>query len=439
MLRPFAAVAPLLALIVAGWSAIPAAQAPAPAEATSALARTVINDLATREFARVVARFDAKMAAALPEDKLAATWTQIVSQVGAFKAVSDVAVDAVGEYRRANATTVFEKGSLLLILVFDSSQKIAGFSAKPAVSVEWTPPSYANPPAFDERELTIGDAFPLPATLSMPKGNGPFPGVVLVHGSGPNDRDETLGANKVFKDLAWGLASQGIAVLRYDKRTLVHPARVSQMTAFTARDEVDEDARLAAAALAATAGVDARRVFVLGHSLGGTLAPRIASGNAGIAGVIIMAGATRSIEDALLDQMRYLKADPQTIAAAEASAQRIRDPGLAPGDVVEFLGGRIPGSYWLDLRAYQPVDVAASLTIPILILQGERDYQVTTVDFNTWSAGLKGRANVTTKLYPTLNHLFIAGAGPSRPEEYIQAGHVDAEVVSDIVAFVKRR
>jgi dienelactone hydrolase len=415
-----------------------AAQQP-PAVDAGALARSVIAELAAREFSKVAARFDQKMSAALPEPKLAAVWDQIVNQAGALKAVIEVAVDEVGAYRRANATTEFEKGPLLLILVFDAQQRIAGFSAKPAASsAAWTPPAYADPATFEERDLVVGDTFPLPATLSVPRGAGPFPGVVLVHGSGPQDRDTTIGPNKVFKDIAWGLATQGIAVLRYEKRTAAHPARVAQIAGLTVNDEVIEDARLAAGVLARSDRVDPKRVCLLGHSLGGTLAARIAAGDARFAGLIIMAGATRPIEDAMLDQMRYLKVDAQTIAAADAAARQIRSADLKPEDRVSLLGSVTPGSYWLDLRAYRPAQAAAALDLPMLILQGGRDYQVTTADFDGWAQALKGKPNVALKQYPALNHLFIAGGGPSRPEEYLQPGHVDSEVLTDIVAFINR-
>jgi hypothetical protein len=107
-----------------------------------------------------------------------------------------------------------------------------------ALPAAYQSPTYAVPAAFREQELIIGQGgeWPLPATLTMPAaGKGPFPAVVLVHGSGPNDRDETLGPNKPFRDLAWGLATQGIAVLRYEKRTREHAAKIAALPAFTVK------------------------------------------------------------------------------------------------------------------------------------------------------------------------------------------------------------
>ena len=95
--------------------------------------------------------------------------------------------------------------------------------------------------------------------------------------------------------------------------------------------------------------------------------------------------------------------------------------------------------YWADLNAYDPVAAAATLTIPMLILQGERDYQVTVEDFNRFQLALSAHQNVACHLLPRLNHLFISGVGRSTPSEYEMAGHVDVEAIELIAAFVLAR
>ena len=132
--------------------------------------------------------------------------------------------------------------------------------------------------------------------------------MVLVHGSGPNDRDETIGANKPFRDLAWGLATRSIAVLRYEKRTKQYPGKLmaTGVGQFTAQEESIDDALSAVGQLRGTEGIDPKRIFVLGHSLGGTLAPRIGQADPKITGLIIMAGSTRPLEDMVVEQTRYL-------------------------------------------------------------------------------------------------------------------------------------
>jgi alpha-beta hydrolase superfamily lysophospholipase len=266
----------------------------------------------------------------------------------------------------------------------------------------------------------------------------------LVHGSGPGDRDQTIGPNKPFRDLALGLASRGVAVLRYDKRTRAHGGKMASLPQLTVKEEVIDDVIAAVKLLRAAEGIDPKRIFVAGHSLGGMLVPRIAAAaGAEVSGVIILAGAVRSLEQSIADQTRYLALADGKIApdeqplVDEAAALVGRVKTLKDGDPpISFAGISAPASYWLDLRDYNPPTEAQKLKVPMLVLQGERDYQVTMEDFAKWKAAVGSRAAVTLKSYPGLNHLFMAGAGPSVPAEYMTAGHVAEEVVRDIGSWV---
>jgi len=271
--------------------------------------------------------------------------------------------------------------------------------------------------------------------------------VVLVHGSGPNDRDETIGPNKPFRDLAWGLASQGIAVLRYEKRTKQHAAKFTEdvLVKLTAQEETVDDALAAVALLRQTKGIDPSRVYVLGHSLGGYLLPRIGSADPRIAGLISLAGPTRPLEDISLEQITYITGldgtpTPEEQAGLDQLADqvaRVKDPGLSAATSAADLPLGIPASYWLDLRGYSPADAAKELQAPMLILQGERDYQVTTADFEGWQSALASRSDVQFKLYPELNHIFVAGEAKSTPAEYNVEGHVAEQVITDIAEWIK--
>jgi uncharacterized protein len=282
--------------------------------------------------------------------------------------------------------------------------------------------------------------------LCVPVGDGPFPAVVLLQGSGPHDEDETIGPNKPLKDVAWGLASHGIVVFRYMKRTQKYGAKSSEDPAkLTVEDETMSDARAAVALLAKQKKVDPRRLFLVGHSLGAYLEPRIALSDAQITGIVMLAANTRPLEELVVDQVHYIlergpapTADEQKQAAAiEEAVKRIESPDLKPGDTVNLLGSFLPASYWLDLRQYSPTATAQALKIPILILQGGRDFQVApATNFEQWKTALSRDSNVTLKFYPTLNHLFMAGTGASLPQEYETPGHVDEQVIADISAWI---
>jgi dienelactone hydrolase len=418
-----------------------------PAPNYEAMARLIIAELAERQFDKVVAQYDERLAAALPLDKLTAAWNSIIAQVGAFQSITAVEQEERFGYHIVYATCSFAKDKTILALAFDAKGKFGSFSMAPLSSrMPWTAPDYAKPEKFEERNVTVRTgSWELPGTLTLPKGAGPFPAVVLVHGSGPNDQDETVGGSKTFKDLAWGLASRGVAVLRYTKRTRKYGARSGEdLNAFTAKEETIDDARTAVALLAGMPEINPKQIFIAGHSLGAYLGPRIASGDAQVAGLILMAGNTRPLEDLVVEQVRYearLKGEvtpeaQKQIDAAEASAKEFRNPDLKPGMAVDLLGSKLPASYVLDLRNYHPAETAATLKIPIYILQGGRDYQVRPADFEGWRKALGLKLTVRLKLYPELNHLFVAGNGMSTPAEYSKPGHVAEEVVIDVANWI---
>jgi dienelactone hydrolase len=381
-------------------------------------------------------------------ETLQAAWSTEIDRQGPVSAVGV----PVSEPDEAGVAVVripvtCEHGALTVIVsVHDGSGLLTGIqlaSAEAATPVQpWEPPSYADAETFEEEEVTVGSGpLAVPGTLTLPRRTGPLPAVVLLAGSGPNDRDETIGRNKPFKDLAWGLASREVAVLRFDKVTRAHGSDVAKARDFTVTDEYVPHALAAAALLRQHPAVDAKRVFVLGHSVGGTVAPRVAAGEPSIAGLIVLAGGTQPLHWTIVRQLRYLASlDPATAAASQPTieaisrqADRVDSPDLSPSTPAEELPFGLPAPYWLDMRGYDPVAVAAELGKPMLILQGGRDYQVTVAeDLPAWKAGLTHLPDVTIRVHDADNHLFFPGTGPSVPSEYEPVQHMDPAVVAEI-------
>jgi uncharacterized protein len=347
-----------------------------------------------------------------------------------------------------------ERGGFVVVVSIDADDgQFAGLrmvsdSAPPATS-PWVPARYVDPRSFTEREVTIGTGS-LQVSGSqtsplLPPRAVPASAVVLLSGSGPSDRDSTNGVNKPLKDLAWGLASQGIATLRYDKVTYAHAAELVGNPDFTMVDEYVDHGVAAIELLQDDPAIDPAHIYLLGHSQGGSILPRIAAGMATVAGLIILAGGAQPMHHSMVRQIRYLAAlrsgadvenDP-AVQAITRQAELLDSPAFSASTPTHELPFDVSAPYWLDARDYDPVATAAELNIPMLILQGGRDYQVTVADdLKRWQEGLAHRNDITFRIYPADNHYFFPGAGPSSPDEYAPPQHVDHRVITDISAWI---
>lgn len=360
-------------------------------------------------------------AAVLPQEQFADQLRGLDSRLGQpVEASLWEQVEQMG-YKVYSRAVTYPQYTARLVVVFDSSDHLAGFRITDEQSRL----------AVGERDLTItsADTIKLPARLSLPSvsvASGALPVVILVHGSGPSNMDEALGANAPFRDLAEGLTQRGVAVIRYDKRTMVYPDLFDEETHAYTYDEETVDDAVSAVRLAQSLGdlgngqsIDASRVYIVGHSLGAMLAPRIAQKSGTVKGLVLLAGPTGKIRPTMERQISYLG----------ASGDKLKES-------IEMTLAMLPKSYIDFDERYSPTQTAQELQLPMLILQGERDYQVTMDDFAAWRKAIGKRPTVTMKSYPSLNHLFIAGQGKSFPGEYQQPGHVADEVMDDIAHFI---
>jgi dienelactone hydrolase len=382
-------------------------------------------------FDDIVEMFAANLRPMVSAEAIRSAWAGAVGQHGPLIGVGTTVGEPVATGMHAvRVPLVFERGELTLVVTAIDGGQLGGIQLAAAAPVEpWSVPSYVDPAAFVEREVTVGDGpFAVPGSLCLP--TSARAGVVLLSGSGPNGRDGTIGRVKPLKDLAWGLASRGIATLRFDKVTFAHPGDLD-VDRFTLDDEYLPHAVAAVDLLAGHAG----QVFVLGHSLGGTVAPRVAEAAPSVAGLVVLGGGAAPLQWTLLRQFRHLTEGKPGAAEILADVERrVRAVDSATATTSRAdLPFDIPASYWIDLRDYDAPAAAAAVTKPILVLQGGRDYQVTVDDdLPLWRAALAGRDDVDVRVYPDDDHAFVTRDAPSTPADYEQPGHVDPAVVADI-------
>ena len=409
----------------------------------------LMDALARADFANAGKNFDSAVGHALPAEKLRQVWGQLQTQAGAYKSHSAPVLKTIAGRQMVVTQVSFAMTPLDALVACDEDGRISTFRLVPADPAP-AASAVTGDGARGEQPLAVTSPLgPLPGTLTLPHGAGPFPTVLLIAGSGPSDRDATIGPNKPLRDLAQGLAAAGIASLRYDKRTRVYASQMADAQKagepLTVDDEVTDDALAALPLLASQPQLDPRRIFALGHSLGALMAPRLGQRDPGLAGLVMLAAPVALNMDSVIRQVRYIgqqqRLSPDELADRLAPLITAR-AALARVDAAHPSGPRLyfhaPASYWLSLRGYNAVNVAKHLAMPMLILQGGGDYQVTPQDdFAQWQAAFSGNRRVRLQEYPGLSHLFMpAGAVPG-PADYAKPGHVDATVIRDIADWIK--
>ena len=435
----------LLMLLLCLPAAVPAMAAEGEGHADAvATATHLLDHMRAGDYAAATADFSAQMKDALGPGKLAAVQAQLAAageETGRDEAVvseqSGMTVVVVRIHR--------EHADIDATIAIDGDGKVAGLHYAPAAAPAAAAPAVDADASYLESDFAVGSGErALPGTLAMPRDTGPeagVPAIVLVHGSGPHDRDETVGPNRPFLDIARGLAAQGIAVLRYEKRTKARPQDYADGSV-TIDSETTDDAVFAVAALREAPGIDPSRVYVLGHSQGAMMAPRIAAHSGHVAGLVLLAAPSRPLLDilveqhirlAVLDDGRTSDEEAAAIAKLKAQVAAVRAGGeVATADAPM----QQPAGYWRSTEGVDPVAEASAVALPMLILQGAQDFQVVDADWQGWKAGFHDDPKVEFKLYPTLNHLGIAAEGEAGPAQYAQAGHVDPGLIADVAAWI---
>lgn len=400
------------------------------------------------------ARFGEKLKELLTKEKLKEQWEQASSRMGALLSMEAGKAKLKDGLLRVRLRAKLENASLDLTVAFTTEGKVDQLLMEPIKPPSWQPPAYAKTTSFDEVEITVGKGeLGLPGTLTLPRTDEAkrVPAVVLVHGFGPNDRDESIGSTRIFKDIAWGLASAGIAVLRYEKITSAHPReffkKIGGPNRITIQNETIDDALKAVGLLHRHPRIDPKRIVYVGHGQGAQAAPRVCVQEPRLRGFVMMAGPARPSEDVVLDQLTYIasldtpraKKVKKMLPAVREAVKRVKDPRLSPDIPNNKMPLGIPASMFLDLRKNPLEKSAGSCTRPLLVLQGEADFQATMEDLALLKRWFASNKQVRFKSYPRLGYTFIdLGVVKARPEHYLTVGgNVAKEVVSDLVDFVK--
>lgn len=306
-----------------------------------------------------------------------------------------------------------------------------------------------------EEKIIIGEKtnYPLNGILTLPnKINNPVPAIVLVHGSGPSNMDENVGKLKPFKDLAEGLSEKGIAVIRYDKRTFAHKKAFKKKSDISVKEETIEDALLATELLRNDPRIDPNKIFILGHSMGGMLAPRIDFEGGNYKGLILLAGSPRKLEEIIIDQNNAVLSSMnkflQWIAKRQINKLNKKFKNIynltdEEAKNTSIIGKSVKAYYFKEMGEHPVSNYLKNLDKPMLIMQGDKDFQVSVEkDFNVYKELLKDKENATFKLYKNLNHAFVPyvyGDIRKAKKEYNVEQHIENYVIDDIADWILSR
>jgi hypothetical protein len=411
-------------------------------------AYNTMRRIAANDFDSVVVHFDSTMQRKLNSSILDRVYSRLLMQIGEYISHSEPRVSQADTLFKFVVPAKFKRAEAELTLTLNKSNQIAGLFLKPVRQTsEYLAPAYSDQLCVGEKKIDLkhGD-ISLPGILSVPCQNSKSPLVIFIHGSGPQDMDETIGPNKLFKDLNYQLIKKGIATYRFDKRTKSLPGFFLTKSDYTVQDEVIEDALQAVLMFKDNPLIDPQRIFLLGHSLGAMLGPRIAL-QSDLKGLIMMAGTLRPLEDVVLDQYRYLfnldsslnKEEQSIMETVKLQVLELKKLSAKSSEKNQKMLLDLPASYWLDLNQNPALKDFKKLRKPTLVLHAGRDYQINETDLNVIKVASKNRKNLEISVFKDLNHLFLSGKGPSKPEEYMEPGHVPTEVGDSISRWIQNQ
>lgn len=405
----------------------------------------ILKQLSDSNFARVSNWFDSSYKSYYSKQTLEKDWYELVGTYGAYKSAKITDYQETQGYLVAQFKIKFDYLNYVMAITLNPKMELVYLAFIPAHKIYVTP-DYVDVAKIRDTTVTFKSGeFEFPGILTMPKNGNKMPIVIIVGEAGPTDKDFTFGENKPYKDLAGGLATQGFASFRYDKRAQRYPMFLLRdkiaFANFTCREDYLDDLYNAIDEIKKLNFIDADRIYILGHGQGGMLTPLIAKERKDVKGIILMGANSVSLQNMMRDQYDYLiKVTPDKKDEYEEQKRLLENtypPKLkwfSPHDSMPY---GIQATYFVWLNEYNQLEVAKKLKKPMLILQADRDYQVNMHNFKLWQKGLKKKKNVTYKNYEKLNHMFYEGQGESTYSEYYIIGNLPSYLITDIADWLK--
>ncbi|KAI7972382.1 hypothetical protein EIK77_008845 [Talaromyces pinophilus] len=433
------------------WSRITSPQIHARKKLAEQTANTALTALRDGNWQALQQQFLPLLRYFITEKLLENAWRLVESNFGPLEHIGSPTCSVGWITLTASVPVHFKRARLNTVLRLTFSGHLFGIGMSPFT---WSPPKYADINSIRSINMSFGNWLSKTGgTLTLPAREASeqkYPCVILLGGSGPADRDSTVGALKPFKDIALGLTTNKIAVCRIDKTGFTYRYWYRlfgfNKQKYTLTQEYGYVLH-AIESLKRQPEISADKIFIVGHSLGGLMAAHIAETNDSVAGCILMATPTDSMYRCLIRQVRYLASigeNPGSLGGLvsnledfEKQADLADSSELSLSTLAEQLPFGLGPNYWLECRSLNPIKTTKELQKPVLILQGGRDYQVTVDNYNELQSSLQSNAHTAFRLYESLNHCFVSGQGPSRPAEYTDPGNVEYEVIQDISQWVK--
>lgn len=407
----------------------------------------IIDLFKTDQFEKAYTFCDEIMLRKITPERLQSIWESLAAVNGDLIEVGATRYNYLDTFHAITTKLKFKNGAVGLRLAFNLKWQISGIYIVDA-ELTYKIPDYVNTFGFYEIKIPFGAiGFENEAILTVPIQEKKYPCVIIIGGSGPIDKDATIGPNRIYKDFAWGLASKGVATLRFDKRTKAYFGKIMEQhkkgNYYTIEQEYLADLKELVNKVSKKNAIDPKRIYLMGHSQGAGLMPLFLKQNKKVAGAIMAAGNYTSLQDLMLYQFEYLKplqaktkADSALFdkMAVQANYAKILNlPNNYPND---SLPSMYPFSYWNYLNHLNLVSLAQNNKKPVLVIQGERDYQVPFSEYLKWKTTLISNPNYQFASFQKLNHMFLEGEGKSTPEEYANRSNVPDYVIDEIAKWI---